>query len=64
MAFFDNIEEEKAYIYERNDIVTDINNGDIIYIGYIFWLKNTINDYERNYKRIQDVALRLVGFIK
>jgi len=59
--FFDNIEEKKAYIYERNDVVTDINNEDIIYIGYIFWLKNTVNEYERSYKRIQDVAPKIGG---
>ena len=59
--FFDNIEEEKAYIYERNDVVTDINKGDEIYIGYLFWLKNTVNEYDRSYKRIQDVAPKIGG---
>ena len=58
---FDNVEEEKAYIYERNDVVTEINKEDKIYIGYSFWLKNTVNDYERTYKRIQDVIPSIGG---
>ena len=58
---FDRVEEDKAYIYERNDVTTEINNEDKIYVAYNIWLKNTINDYERRYKRLQDVIPSIGG---
>ena len=58
---FDNINEDKAYIYERNDVTTENNKEDKIYVAYSIWLKNTINDYERTYKRIQDVIPNIGG---
>ena len=58
----DNIKEEKTIIYERNDVMTEkrLNKKDI-YIGYIFWLKNTLHYYERTYKRIQDIISNIGG---
>jgi hypothetical protein len=58
------VEEEKGYIYERNDVVTEINNEDIIYIAYNIWLKNILNDYDRTYKKIQDVFSNIGGIIQ
>ena len=46
-------------IYERNDVVTDINTEDIIYI--YFRLKNTANEYKRIYKRLQGVIPKIGG---
>ena len=57
----DNIETEKSYAYERNDVYT-YDNGESNYITlYTFWLKNNMNYYERSYKRIQDIISDIGG---
>ena len=58
---FDNIEEEYSYFYDRSDVFTDNNNQTDIYMGYCLWLKNTMNYYERNYKRLQEVISSIGG---
>ena len=57
----DNIEEEEAYLYERNDVFTYESNGNGIYTVYYFWLSNNQKYYERTYKRIQDVISNIGG---
>ena len=57
----DHIEEEEAYIYERNDVFTYESNGNEIYTVYYFWLSNNQRYYERTYKRIQDVISNIGG---
>jgi len=57
----DNIEEEEAYLYERNDVLTYQSNGVEIYTIYCFWLNNNQKYYERTYKRIQDVISNIGG---
>jgi len=58
----DNKEEEKTYIFERNDAIRENNfNQEDIYVSYYFWIKNTMNYYQRNYKRIQDVISNIGG---
>ena len=58
---FDNIKEEDSYVYERNDVFIKENGENKVYMGYCFWLKNTMNYYERNYKRIQDIISSIGG---
>ena len=58
---FDNIEEESVHIFERNDVFTKEKNGYDIFISFIFWIKNTMNIHERNYKRIQDIISSIGG---
>ena len=58
---FDNIKEEDLYVFERNDVFKEENNGNKVYMGYCFWLKNNMNYYERNYKRIQDIISSIGG---
>ena len=58
---FENIEKEYGYIYERNDVITEINKEDTIYVAYNIWLKNVVNDYDRTYKKIQDVFSNIGG---
>ena len=58
---FNNVEDERAYIYERNDVMTEINKEDKIYVAFNIWLKNTVNHYERTYKRLQDVIPKIGG---
>ena len=57
----DNIKEEEAYIYERNNEFTYESNGNGIYAVYNFWLSNNQKYYERKYKRIQDVISSIGG---
>ena len=57
----DNIEEEEAYLYERNDVLTYQNNGNEIYTVYYFFLSNNQKYYERSYKRIQDIISNIGG---
>jgi hypothetical protein len=58
---FENVEEEKGFIYERNDVITQNNKEDIIYVAFNIWLKNIVNDYDRTYKKIQDVFSNIGG---
>ena len=46
--------EEFGYIYDRHDIYTYLNKGDIHMI-YSLLFYNRIDYYERTYKRIQDI---------
>ena len=57
----DNIEEEFSYSFERNDAYTYASGNHEIFTTYYIWLKNRINYYERNYKRIQDVFSSIGG---
>ena len=57
---FDNIKEQESYIFDRNDVYVEENNGDI-YMVYVFFLKNIMEYYERIYKRIQDVISSIGG---
>ena len=61
---FDNIEEEKTYIFERNDVARQMKfkKEEDLFISYYFWISNTMNYYQRNYKRIQDVISSIGGF--
>ena len=61
---FENIEEEQTYVLERNDVFTYPNGNHSLYMVYYFWLKNRMNHYERNYKRIQDVTSSIGGIYR
>ena len=57
---FDNIIEETSYVYERNDPYVYSFDSSNIYMAYCFWLKNRLLQYERIYKRIQDI-ISIIG---
>ena len=57
----DAAKDEVSYIYDRNDVYTESNQGKNIYIEYFFFLKNIINYYERSYKKIPDILSSLGG---
>lgn len=57
--FFDNIKEEKAHIFERNDVFNMDKND--IFCAYVFWLKNGMYYNERIYKRIPDIIPSIGG---
>ena len=58
---FENIKEERTYVMDRNDVFTYPNKENGLYMVYYFWLKNRMNYYERNYKRVQDVTSSIGG---
>ena len=58
---FDNINEEHSFLFDRNDVFIEKNEGGDIFMGYCFWLKNTMHYYERHYKRIQDLFSSIGG---
>ena len=58
---FEHVEKENGYIYERNDVITEINKEDTIYVAYNIWLKNIVNDFDKTYKKIQDVFSNIGG---
>ena len=56
---FDNIEENNAYVYHRNDVfITDKSD---IFIAYVFWLKNSMYYNKRIYKRIPEIISSIGG---
>ena len=58
---FENIKEERTYVMDRNDVFTYPNKNHELYMVYYFWLKNRMNYYERNYKRLQDITSSIGG---
>jgi len=66
--FFDNQVEEHSYVFTQNEKHTldqsnipegMSNNGCLI--GIYFWMQNTLQYYERNYDRLQDVLSSIGG---
>ena len=58
---FDHNKEELSYIFDRNDVFTERNNENNIYMIYVFWMKNRMQCYKRIYKKIQDVISDIGG---
>ena len=63
--FFDNVLEEPAYFFTQNEKQTILPEGGVqIYdclLGFYFWMQNTLQYYERNYKRLQDILSDIGG---
>jgi hypothetical protein len=65
--FFDNVIEEPAYFFVQNEkqtIIPDEKAGIHIFdclLGFYFWMQNTLQYYERNYKRLQDILSDIGG---
>ena len=65
--FFDNQIDEQAYIFIQNEKITfedkidkvidgiTVTEKTGIVVGWYFWVLNTMEYYERNYKRLQDI---------
>ena len=57
--------EELSYAYDRNEeYIKDKGINDDIYISYSFIFKNVMIEFERKYKRIQDIISEIGGFYK
>ena len=59
--FYDNINKNISYIFERNDENIRDQEGNNIYMGYGFYLKNMNYLYQRSYEKIQDVISNIGG---
>ena len=55
----DNIKENNAHIYDRNDVF--IMDKSDIFVAYVFWLKNNMFYNKRIYKRIPDIIPSIGG---
>ena len=55
----DNVKENNAHIYDRNDVFV-MDKSDI-FIAYVFWLENSMFYNQRIYKRIQDIISSIGG---
>ena len=60
---FEKYDKEISYLYERNDVFTHLNKGNI-YMEYYFWMNNKLNYYERIYCKIQDVLSDVGGIVQ
>ena len=59
--FFENIQKENGYIYDRNDVFTYATGNHQIYMAYYLWLGNRMFFYQRIYKRVQDIVSQIGG---
>ena len=65
--FFDNIVKINSYFFTQNEkqiMLTDVaNNVDIhdCLLGFYFWMQNSLQYYERIYKRFQDILSSIGG---
>ena len=60
--FFDNIVMENAHFFVQNEKVTMNPQDSGMIVGWYFWMLNTMEYYERNYRRLQDI-LGVIGCI-
>ena len=62
--FFDNQVREAAYFFTQNEKQTVMESDKPTHgclIGVYFWMQNTLQYYERNYDRIQDILSDIGG---
>ena len=59
--FFDNQVKEEVYIFTQNDKQNIEGNIHGCLIGVFYWMQNTLQYYERNYDRIQDILSNIGG---
>ena len=62
--FFDNLKTQISYNFDYNEKITQkIDDYNILGCFY-FWIQNTIDTYDRSYKKIQDVAGGIDGILE
>ena len=59
--FIDNILEERSYQYILNEKVNINKNNTNIIASCYFWMQNTMQYYERNYEKFQDLLSEIGG---
>jgi hypothetical protein len=61
--FFDNLKTQISYNFDYNEKITHTNNDYNILGSFNFWMQNTIDTYDRAYKKIQDIAGGIDGIL-
>ena len=62
--FMDNLSNKIAYNFDYNEKITHATE-DYKFLGtFNFWMQNTIDTYERTYKKIQDIAGGVDGIVQ
>jgi hypothetical protein len=56
--------EEISYSYDRNEEYIKEKGSNDLFISYCFMFKNVMLEYQRKYKRIQDIISEVGGFYK
>ena len=59
--FFDNVIEEPSYFFTQNQQQSFSEHTYGALNGFYFWMQNTLQYYERNYKRLQDILSDIGG---
>ena len=59
--FFDNVIEEPSYFFTQNQQQSFSEHTFRALNGFYFWMQNTLQYYERNYKRLQDILSDIGG---
>ena len=59
--FFDNVIEEPSYFFTQNQQQSIKENVFGCLNAFFFWMQNTLQYYERNYKRLQDILSDIGG---
>ena len=62
--FFDNLKSQVSYNFDYNEKITQSVTDYNILGGFYFWMQNTIDTYDRAYKKIQDVAGGIDGILE
>ena len=60
----DNNKEDTTFNFDVNEKITHINSNKGILGTFNFWMQNTIDTYDRTYKKIQDIAGGVDGIIE
>ena len=62
--FFDNLQSQTSYNFDYNEKITLYDIDYNILGAFYFWMQNTIDTYDRTYKKIQDVAGGIDGILE
>ena len=60
----DNIKNRFSYNFDYNEKITHVNDDYNILGSFNFWMQNTIDTYDRAYKKVQDVAGGIDGILE
>ena len=60
----DNNKEDTTFNFDVNEKITHINSSKGILGTFNFWMQNTVDTYDRTYKKIQDIAGGVDGIIE
>ena len=63
-VIYDEVKEEKTYIYERNDAYAIEKENENLYAVFSFSLKNIMNIYERNYSKVYEIISDIGGIFE